>query len=108
MMAIAPHLQMVMAPVATPRICHLLPLLSSPSLLCAFVAIVLRPHPHHMAETWAIEALIQTAVPHHKLNRAAGQAMPHGNVWPVSAYMTVHHLLQAEAAVVTAVAIAGA
>jgi hypothetical protein len=143
MMAIA-HLRMVMAPPATPQICHLLPLLNSPSLLHAIA--ILRPH--HMAETWAVEALIQTAVPRRKMSGAAGQVMPHGNVWvpphlliatyirveaipmPVSAYITLHLLLvntvmaliliiqraalhhmqvvKAKAAVVTAVAIAGA
>ena len=37
--------------------------------------------PHHMAETWAIEALIQTAISYHRMNGAAGQAMPRCNVW---------------------------
>ena len=132
-MAAIAHLQMAMAPAATPQICHLLPLLST----------ILRPH--HMAETWAVEALIQTAVPRRKINQAVSQAMPqHGNVWVPphlliatnimmkvsAAYMTVHLLLvntvmalilivqgaalhhmqagKAKAAVVVAVAIAGA
>ena len=108
MMAIA-HLRSVMAPSATPQIFHLLPLLSGPSLLRGIIAIL---HPHHMAETWYVEALIQTAIPHCKINGAASQAMPqHGNIWvpphllmatcimveaipmSVSAYMTVHLLL---------------
>jgi hypothetical protein len=144
MMAIA-HLRMVMmVPTTTPQICHPLPLLNSPSLLRAIAMLI----PHHIAETWAVEALIQTAVPLCNMHGAAGQAVPRRYVWvpprlliatyimvaaismSVSAYMTVHLLLmdtvmalipivqgaalhhmqvaKAEAAVVTAVAIAAA
>ena len=58
-----PHLWMVMVPITTPQICHPLPLLNSPSLMCAKAVLL----PHHMAETWDIEALIQTVVPHHRM-----------------------------------------
>ena len=103
-----PHLWMVMVPITTPQICHPLPLLNSPSLMCAKAVLL----PHHMAETWDIEALIQTVVPHHRIKGAAGQAMPSCNVWvpphllvvatyimvatiptPVLAYITVRLLL---------------
>ncbi len=59
------------------QICHHFPLLNSPSLLHA-IAILF---PHQMAETWAIEALIQTAIPRRNMNEAAGQAVPRRNVW---------------------------
>lgn len=101
----------IMVPIATPQICHpMVPLLNSPSLMRVKAVLL----PHHMAENWDIEALIQTVVHHHRMNGAAGQAMmPSCNVWvppphllvvatpvmvaaipmPVSAYMTVRLLL---------------
>jgi hypothetical protein len=66
---------------------HLIPLLNSPSLMCAKAVLL----PHDMAETccWDMEALTQTVIPHNRGNGAAGQAMPSSCEVGVPPYLLV-------------------